>query len=132
MIPVILSGGAGTRLWPLSRSLHPKQFHALTGKKTLIQQTALRLKDAGYVNPPLVLCNEDHRFMVAGQLDEVGISPSSIILEPVARMGMNQNETGWRRKTADQLDQFGGLEREVSTPDVLVDDRLDGQSFEQL
>ena len=85
MIPVILSGGAGTRLWPLSRSLHPKQFHALTGKKTLIQQTALRLKDAGYANPPLVLCNEDHRFMVAGQLDEVGISPSSIILEPVAR-----------------------------------------------
>ncbi|MEO1848141.1 MAG: mannose-1-phosphate guanylyltransferase/mannose-6-phosphate isomerase, partial [Pseudomonadota bacterium] len=85
MIPVILSGGAGTRLWPLSRSLHPKQFHALTGSTTLIQQTALRLKDAGYASPPLVLCNEDHRFMVAGQLDEVGVSPSSIILEPVAR-----------------------------------------------
>jgi len=85
MIPVILSGGAGTRLWPLSRSLHPKQFHALTGSTTLIQQTALRLKDVGYANPPLVLCNEDHRFMVAGQLDEVGITPSSIILEPVAR-----------------------------------------------
>ncbi len=85
MIPIILSGGSGTRLWPLSRSLHPKQFHALAGNRTLIQQTALRLKDAGYANPPLVLCNEDHRFMVAGQLDEVGVSPSSIILEPVAR-----------------------------------------------
>ncbi len=85
MIPVILSGGAGTRLWPLSRSLHPKQFHALTGSTTLIQQTALRLKDAGYASPPLVLCNEDHRFMVAGQLEEVGITPSNIILEPVAR-----------------------------------------------
>ncbi len=85
MIPIILSGGSGTRLWPLSRSLHPKQFHALTGSTTLIQQTALRLKDVGYANPPLVLCNEDHRFMVAGQLDEVGVSPSSIILEPVAR-----------------------------------------------
>ena len=85
MIPVILSGGSGTRLWPLSRSLQPKQFHALTGSATLIQQTALRLNDAGYPQSPLVLCNEDHRFMVASQLEEVGITPSSIILEPVAR-----------------------------------------------
>ncbi|HJP07629.1 MAG: mannose-1-phosphate guanylyltransferase/mannose-6-phosphate isomerase [Proteobacteria bacterium] len=85
MIPIILSGGSGTRLWPLSRSLRPKQFHALAGHRTLIQQTALRLREAGYASPPLVLCNEAHRFMVAGQLDEVGISPASIILEPVAR-----------------------------------------------
>jgi len=85
MIPVILSGGAGTRLWPLSRSMHPKQFHALAGQHTLIQETALRIRGAGYTQAPLVLCNEEHRFMVAGQLDEIGVSPERIVLEPVAR-----------------------------------------------
>jgi len=85
MIPVILSGGAGTRLWPLSRAMHPKQFHALTGEHTLIQKTVLRIRGAGYTHAPFVLCNEDHRFMVAGQLDEIGIPPEGIVLEPVAR-----------------------------------------------
>jgi len=85
MIPVILSGGAGTRLWPLSRAMHPKQFHALTGEHTLIQQTVLRIRDAGYTHAPFVLCNEDHRFMAAGQLDEIGASAQCIVLEPVAR-----------------------------------------------
>ncbi|MDC1073263.1 mannose-1-phosphate guanylyltransferase/mannose-6-phosphate isomerase [Gammaproteobacteria bacterium] len=85
MIPVILSGGAGTRLWPLSRQLFPKQFHALMGKKTLIQDTVLRVQSLAGAEKPVLLCNEDHRFMAAGQLDEVGISASQIILEPVAR-----------------------------------------------
>ena len=85
MIPVILSGGAGTRLWPLSRQLFPKQFHALMGEKTLIQDTVLRVQSLAGAQKPVLLCNEDHRFMAAGQLDEVGISASQIILEPVAR-----------------------------------------------
>ena len=85
MIPVVLSGGAGTRLWPLSRALHPKQFHSLMGANTLIQQTVLRLQRAGYAESPLVLCNEKHRFMAAGQLDEIGASAQCIVLEPVAR-----------------------------------------------
>ena len=85
MIPVVLSGGAGTRLWPLSRAMHPKQFHALTGQHTLIQETVLRIRRAGYTQAPLVLCNGVHRFMVAGQLDEIGVPPERIVLEPVAR-----------------------------------------------
>ena len=85
MIPVVLSGGAGTRLWPLSRALHPKQFHSLVGANTLIQETVLRLQRAGYAGSPLVLCNEKHRFMAAGQLDEIGASAQCIVLEPVAR-----------------------------------------------
>ena len=85
MIPVVLSGGAGTRLWPLSRALHPKQFHSLVGANTLIQETVLRLQRAGYTGSPLVLCNERHRFMAAGQLDEIGASAQCIVLEPVAR-----------------------------------------------
>ena len=85
MIPVVLSGGAGTRLWPLSRALHPKQFHSLAGANTLIQETVLRLQRAGYAESPLVLCNEKHRFMAAGQLDEIGASAQCIVLEPVAR-----------------------------------------------
>ena len=74
MIPVILSGGAGTRLWPLSRRLFPKQFHALMGEKTLIQDTVLRVQSLAGAQKPVLLCNEDHRFMAAGQLDEVGLS----------------------------------------------------------
>ncbi len=85
MIPVILSGGAGTRLWPLSRQLFPKQFHALIGEKTLIQDTVLRIQSLEGTEKPVLLCNEDHRFMAAGQLDEVGLSATQIILEPVAR-----------------------------------------------
>ena len=85
LIPVILSGGAGTRLWPLSRELYPKQFLPLVGERTMIQETALRtagLPDAG---APIVVCNEAHRFLVAEQLRELGIAPQSILLEPVGR-----------------------------------------------
>lgn len=85
MIPVVLSGGAGTRLWPLSRALHPKQFHSLVGVNTLIQETVLRLQRAGYAESPLVLCNEKHRFIAAGQLDEIAATAQCIVLEPVAR-----------------------------------------------
>ena len=90
MIPVILSGGAGTRLWPLSRAMHPKQFHALTGEHTLIQKTVLRIRGAGYTHAPFVLCNEDHRFMVAGQLDEIGVKICECTEVEVEREGMKQ------------------------------------------
>ena len=84
LIPVILSGGAGTRLWPLSRELYPKQLLALTGQRTMIQQTALRL-DGLSASAPVVVCNEAHRFLVAEQMREVGVSPQALVLEPVGR-----------------------------------------------
>jgi len=83
--PVILCGGNGTRLWPLSRDLYPKQLLTLTGDTTLLQQTALRLAGMEEVGPPLILCNENHRFLVAEQLRQVGIEAAAIILEPVGR-----------------------------------------------
>ena len=85
MIPVILSGGSGTRLWPLSRSQYPKQFLPLVSGKTMIQETMLRLNGVSDLQPPIAVCNEDHRFMMAEQLWEVGIKPSAIILEPVGK-----------------------------------------------
>jgi mannose-1-phosphate guanylyltransferase / mannose-6-phosphate isomerase len=84
LTPVILSGGAGTRLWPLSRELYPKQLLALTGERTMIQQTALRLEGLA-AGAPVVVCNEAHRFLVAEQLRQLGIEPQAIVLEPVGR-----------------------------------------------
>ncbi len=82
--PVILSGGSGMRLWPMSRRAYPKQFLALTSENTLIQATALRMVDDRFA-APLVICNAEHRFIVAEQLREVRVAPRRIILEPVAR-----------------------------------------------
>ncbi len=83
--PVILSGGAGTRLWPLSRELFPKQFLPLLGEQTLLQQTALRVRGMPNCAAPTVVCNDEHRFVIAEQLRQSGITPSAIVLEPVAR-----------------------------------------------
>jgi len=81
--PIILSGGSGTRLWPLSRKLNPKQFISLINETTLFQDTILRLpKD---VNNPLVICNEDHRFLAAEQLRQIDKESNGIILEPIGR-----------------------------------------------
>lgn len=80
IVPVILSGGAGTRLWPLSRELMPKQLLKLAGPRTLLQDTALRLASA-----PIVVCNIEHRFIVAEQLREVGAEPRAVVIEPVGR-----------------------------------------------
>ncbi len=85
MVPVILSGGAGSRLWPLSRELRPKQLIALTDEHTLLQGTARRLASLDAARPPIVVCNEAHRFMVAEQLEAVGVTPTAILLEPAAR-----------------------------------------------
>ncbi len=85
IVPVLLAGGSGTRLWPLSRKLYPKQFMRLTGDHTLLQSTLLRLSSLDDVGAPIILCNEEHRFIVAEQLREIDIPPQEIILEPVGR-----------------------------------------------
>jgi len=84
LTPVILSGGAGTRLWPLSRELYPKQLLPLVGDRTMLQQTVLRLTGLG-ASPPIVVCNEAHRFLVAEQLRQLNIEPRAMVLEPVGR-----------------------------------------------
>jgi len=85
LLPVILSGGAGTRLWPLSRESYPKQLLPLTSDNTMLQETVLRLSGIPDLGQPMVVCNESHRFMVAEQLRQLAIEPSSIILEPCGR-----------------------------------------------
>jgi mannose-1-phosphate guanylyltransferase/mannose-6-phosphate isomerase len=85
IVPVILSGGAGTRLWPLSRELYPKQLLPLVGEQTMLQETVTRLRGLAELGAPLVVCNESHRFLVAEQLRAIGVNPSAIVLEPVGR-----------------------------------------------
>ncbi len=82
--PLILSGGSGTRLWPVSRRLNPKQLHKLTSDKSILQETALRVSGDKFLKP-LVICNNEHRFVVAEQFREIRIEPGAIILEPVGR-----------------------------------------------
>ena len=82
--PIILSGGTGSRLWPLSRSLFPKQLLALAGEHSLIQDTVLRTQGSDFA-PPLIVCNTEHRFLIAEQMRQAGITPQGIVLEPVGR-----------------------------------------------
>lgn len=82
--PVILSGGIGSRLWPLSRSLTPKQLLPLAGENTLIQNTVLRVKGPDFA-PPLIVCQAEHRFLIAEQVRTAGIVPAGILLEPAGR-----------------------------------------------
>jgi len=95
MYPVILSGGSGTRLWPLSRSSQPKQLLSLLGTGTMIQQTVERLsslanEDLGSeyneldMQNPIIVCNKQHRFVIAEQMQQINVNPT-IMLEPLAR-----------------------------------------------
>jgi len=83
--PVILCGGSGTRLWPLSRSQHPKQLISLFSDLSLLQETAKRVASNRQFTAPIVICNDEYRFIVAEQLRQIGIKPRAIILEPEGR-----------------------------------------------
>ena len=109
--PVILCGGSGTRLWPLSRSGFPKQFLCLTGDDSLFQQAAKRLSVLGEqddeTSHPVIICHEDHRFLAQEQLRETGIALGAALLEPVGRntapaltlAALNEIEAGHRFHT---------------------------------
>jgi mannose-1-phosphate guanylyltransferase/mannose-6-phosphate isomerase len=85
IIPVILSGGSGTRLWPLSRKQYPKQYLPLAGDNTMLQETILRLSGLDNLADPIIVCNADHRFLVAEQCQQIDIKNPIILLEPVGR-----------------------------------------------
>lgn len=88
LLPVVLCGGAGTRLWPLSRETYPKQFLPLAGDRTMLQDTALRLQRLEHIevaNAPVLVCNAEHRFLAANQLMEAGVRGARILLEPAGR-----------------------------------------------
>ena len=87
IIPIILCGGSGTRLWPLSRDSFPKQYLNLSnnGEKSLLQETQERIKNLDNTISPIIICNEEHRFIVAEQLREINTKPLSILLEPIGR-----------------------------------------------
>src|SRR4030067_2818489 len=91
VLPFILCGGAGTRLWPLSREAFPKQFHRLTGQETLFQETCRRLSGPLF-GDLFVLANHRHRFLIAEQLEEIGALAKNIVLEPVSR---NTGPSAW-------------------------------------
>lgn len=84
ILPVILCGGSGTRLWPLSRERYPKQFLQLGSSHSLLQETLLRLETDSH-QPALLICNEEHRFICAEQVRAIGYQPGGIILEPQGR-----------------------------------------------
>ena len=87
IIPIILTGGTGTRLWPLSRESFPKQFLQLTedDEYTLLQKTYKRIEGLENLSKPIIICNEEHRFIVGDQMKKIKTNPSSIILEPSRR-----------------------------------------------
>lgn len=85
LYPVILSGGSGTRLWPLSRSAMPKQLLPLAGQRTMVQETVMRLAGIADLGRPVVVCNNEHRFLVAEQMREINVKPAAIFLEPMGR-----------------------------------------------
>lgn len=84
IVPVVLSGGTGSRLWPMSRASFPKQLWSLVSERSMLQETVLRGKVAGFA-PPVIVCNEEHRFLIAEQLREVSVADPRIMLEPVGR-----------------------------------------------
>src|SRR3546814_5094819 len=85
LLPVLLSGGSGTRLWPLSREAYPKQFLPLAGEDTMLQDTWQRVAELAAGMAPVVVANEEHRFLAAEQLRQMGVEHATILLEPVGR-----------------------------------------------
>ena len=87
VLPVIICGGSGTRLWPMSRASFPKQYLKINQNESLtfLQKTVLRISSFKNVNDPIIICNEEHRFIVAEQMREIKIKPKNIIIEPIGR-----------------------------------------------
>ena len=85
IVPVVLSGGSGTRLWPVSRSLHPKQLLPIAADHSMLQATVARFADTVTFAAPIVVGGEEHRFLIADQLDAAGVAPAAIVLEPEGR-----------------------------------------------
>ena len=85
IVPVILSGGSGTRLWPLSRKKYPKQYLPLVSDNTMLQETILRLNGLDNLAEPIIICNKEHRFIVAEQCQQINITNPTILLEPIGR-----------------------------------------------
>ena len=87
IIPVILCGGSGSRLWPLSRESYPKQYLTISSEEnlSLLQQTQLRIKNLKNIHKPIIVCNEEHRFIVAEQMRQINANLGSILLEPFGR-----------------------------------------------
>ena len=85
ILPAILAGGSGTRLWPMSREGYPKQFLSLTHEKSMLQVTALRVAQLPNVTAPVTICGEDHRFLVAEQMRTLGVKNALTLVEPAGR-----------------------------------------------
>ena len=117
IVPIILSGGSGTRLWPLSRKHYPKQFISLVNQTTLFQDTILRLPEE--MDEPTIVCNESHRFLVAEQLRQINKKSNNIILEPIgkntapaitlAALKLTMNKVRQETITKELLEVIGGV-----------------------
>jgi mannose-1-phosphate guanylyltransferase/mannose-6-phosphate isomerase len=133
--PVILSGGSGTRLWPMSRKLLPKQFLALTSRHTLFQETALRVKPIDGCAAPIVVCNDEQRFLAADQLREIGIEAAPMILEPAGRNtapAIAVAALAARERDADALLLVLPSDHTITRPDVFRQDALSALRLAQL
>ncbi|MGD2118784.1 MAG: mannose-1-phosphate guanylyltransferase/mannose-6-phosphate isomerase [Chromatiales bacterium] len=104
IVPVVLSGGSGTRLWPLSRSKYPKQFLPLTNEYSMLQNTVRRLNGVADLADPLVVCNEHHRFIVGEQLQDIGVKAYDVLLEPAGRNTAPAVALAALRVLADDID----------------------------
>ena len=121
ILPIILSGGVGTRIWPLSRESFPKQFWNLHDENglSLLQKTIIRLKPLEDLLEPIIICNEEHRFLVAEQCRKININPSQIILEPFGK-GTASAILAAALSTLDELEEVNLLV--LSSDHVITDE----------